>query len=175
MLLLGQYRQKFYPPFEKFLGEGLVVCIGHQQKTIPALRSEEQVPVLGVPPGVGRCRQHTPPTLYLFLFPLISERSELIEVREQRAHSSSLRAVKTLTVCRGYCSLLGNLSPVGRKLPYHVLYWFAEGVARRGSVWYSVEQVWCRALLHDLFYVMQGVWNTFSLFWQIKGHTLIQC
>ena len=25
---------------------------------------------------------------------------------------------------------------------------FSSGVARRGSMWYSVEQVWCRALLH---------------------------
>ena len=104
ILLLRQYRQKFYPPtFESFWNEGLNVWIGHQQKTIPALRSEEQVPALGVPPGVRRCRQHTPPTLYLFLFPLISERSELIEVREQRAHSSSLRAVRTVKACEGYC------------------------------------------------------------------------
>ena len=38
--------------------------------------------------------------------------------------SSSLRAVRTLTVCRGCCSLLGNLSPAGRKLLYYVPCWF---------------------------------------------------
>ena len=85
ILLLGQYRQKFYPYFGKFCRRSLVVWIGHQQKTIPALRSEEQVPALGVPPGVRRCRQHTPPTLCLFLF------------------HTELRAVRTVKACEGYC------------------------------------------------------------------------
>ena len=55
-------------------------------------------------PGGWKVPTTYPPLPFICsLFPLISERSELVEVREQRAHSSSLRAVKTLLVCRGYC------------------------------------------------------------------------
>ena len=54
------------PTLENFWERPLNVWKGHQQKTIPALRSEEQVPALGVPPGALKCRQHTPsPTLFI--------------------------------------------------------------------------------------------------------------
>lgn len=159
ILLLGQYRQKLYPPpLQNFLGKALVVWIGHQQKTIPALRSEEQVPALGVPPGVGRCRQHTPPTIYLFLF------------------HTELRAVRTLTVCRGYCSLLGNLSPVGRKLSYLCAllvcrgFWTGVGAGvGQGFVWFAYLPTILVCWLSDAF------GTRFLFFWQTKGHTLIQC
>ena len=83
------------PTLKNFWDEGLVVWIGHQQKTIPALRSEEQVPVLGVPPGVGRCRQHTPPYVFYFAPALVC---------------SGLGGCEGYRRCRGES---GNLSPGG--------------------------------------------------------------
>ena len=62
--------------------------------------------------------------------------------------------------------MLGNLSPVGRKLLYHVLYWFAEGVARRGSLWDGVVQgfgVVCVFTYHFGMLVVRCVWNPFFL------------
>ena len=61
------------PPTQKsFWERPLNIWIGHQQKTIPALRSEEQVPALGVPPGVSTGRQHTPPYPLFILVPLFA-------------------------------------------------------------------------------------------------------
>lgn len=75
-----------------------------------------------------------------------------------------------------YIGLIGNLSPVGRKLLYHVLYWFAEGVARlslgvvqccAGLVWFAYLPTILVCCLSDAFV------TRFSYLWQTKGHTLI--
>ena len=66
--------------------------------------------------------------------------------------------------------MLGNLSPVGRKLLYYVPCRFSSGVARRGSLWYSVVQVWCRALLHGLGQVLVRVFcglRIYLPFWYV--------
>ena len=129
-IIIGAVPSKVLPPsFESFWGEGLVVWIGHQQKTIPALRSEEQVPALGVPPGGWKVPTTYPPYPLFILAPLFAS------------------VVTTVKVCRGCCSLLGNLSPVGRKLLYYVPCRFSSGVARHSSLRYSVEQVWSRVCL----------------------------
>lgn len=111
------------PTLESFWERPLNVWIGHQQKTIPALRSEEQVPALGVPPGVGRCRQRTPLPLCLMrrhLFALAwadakgtgdAER-ESVTFRKRKLQIvyliGWLRQAKPSIVC-----LIGNLSPGG--------------------------------------------------------------
>lgn len=160
ILLLGTVCRKFAPYFGKFLATTfermakffcrLVEDMDRspiENNTRPTLRGTSTC-FRGYPGGSKVPTTYPPPTLYLFLFLLISERSELIEVREQRARSSSLRAVRTVKACEGYCMvhflqvfgsdyvillvcskysqtfdyvLLGNLSPVGRKLPYYVL------------------------------------------------------
>lgn len=73
--------------------------------------------------------------------------------------------------------MLGNLSPVGRKLPYHVPCWFSSGVARRGSSGAGFGQgVGLRYLPTILVCWLSDAFVTrFSYLWQTKGHTLIQC
>ena len=142
ILLLGWYRQKFYPtpPLKNFGTKAWLYGQVTNRKQFPPYAQRNKYLPQGFPRGFEGA-DNIPPLPFIYsLFPLISERSELIEVREQRAHSSSLRAVRTLTVCRGCCSLLGNLSPVGRKLPYYVPCWFSSGVARRGSSGAGVGQ-----------------------------------
>ena len=137
ILLLGQYRQKFYPPFEKFWGRGLVVWIGHQQKTIPALRSEEQVPALGVPPGVGRCRQRTPPYPLFICTGTCSVTSTVFErLRGKRKglyspHQGLIRCVSVQAPSRGQT---GN----GEK---------AEGFPQGFVEWLSIFLLVCLVML----------------------------
>ena len=74
--------------------------------------------------------------------------------------------------------MLGNLSPVGRKLPYRVPCWFSSGVARlslgvercyAGLVWFAYLPTILVCWLSDAFV------TRFSYLWQTKGHTLIHC
>ena len=148
MLLLGQYRQKFYPCFEKFLRTTFERMHRSpiENNTRPTLRGTSTC-FRGSPGGLEGADNIPPPTLYLFFGTLILFAS----------------CGKDFTGLQRYVGLIGNLSPVGRKLLYCVL---QVGLFLRHKPFYlcTVGDLASQAFLFMCFVGLQRVlsraWNT---------------